>query len=77
MPIALGNSILREELCEALADIGEGCEPQDIDMAYALVWQARCDYKVWKSGLDRAYILYLGSKPYLPSTLSAVLLSIL
>ena len=51
-------------------------DEKEIDEAYDLIWQARCDYRVWKSGLDRAYVLYLGSKPSV-MTLTAVLLSIL
>lgn len=77
-PIALGNRALREDLCEALAGISDESAERELDHAFELIWQARCDFKVWKNGLDRAYILYLGSKPSLPpSALSAVLLSIM
>ena len=76
-PIALGNAVLREDLCEALSNICEDSEAEELDQAFELVWQARCDFKVWKNGLDRAYVLYLSSKPSLPPSISAVLLSII
>ena len=76
-PVALGNSLLREELCKALGDIHEQSDEIKIDEVFELIWQARCDYKVWKSGLDRAYILYLSSNPSVMTTLNAVILSII
>lgn len=74
-PIALSNPVLREELWEALNNLGTKSSAIEIGEAYQLVWQARCDYKVWKSGIDRTYNLFLASKP--SPSLTAVLLSIL
>ena len=74
-PIALSNPVLREELNESLANLSESSGHSDIEEAYDLVWQARCDYKVWKAGVDRAYNLFLATKP--SPTLTAVLMSIM
>ena len=73
--VALSNAMLREELVEALGGICEQSGEKEVEEAYALVWQARCDYKVWKGGLDRAYNAFLATKP--SPGLTAVLLSIM
>ena len=74
-PIALSNQVLREELKEALDNVKKESDNKDIEEAFDLVWQARCDYKVWKGGLDKAYNAYLATRPSQP--LTAVLLSLL
>ena len=69
------KKVLREDLC-SIADSSLDTRDQ-LDRAFGLVWQARCDFKVWKNGLDRAYNAFLATKPSPPSMISAVLLSIM
>lgn len=73
-PIPLSNSVLREELCRKLHQV-DAISDEDLSDAYELVWQARCDHRVWKGGLNEAYLNFIATKPIAP--LSAVLLSII
>eukprot|EP00095_Tigriopus_kingsejongensis_P003058 snap_masked-scaffold101_size371023-processed-gene-1.3 protein:Tk03058 transcript:snap_masked-scaffold101_size371023-processed-gene-1.3-mRNA-1 annotation:"hypothetical protein COCSUDRAFT_43923" len=65
--IVLSNRILRDELWSAFQNLESAQGKSDLDGTFQLVWQARCDYKVWKGGLDKAYNAYLASKPTLPT----------
>ena len=80
-PLPLANGVLREELVEAIeAVIRENNNEErgeSVEAAFELVWDARCDHKVWKGGLDHAYNAFLATKPTPPSALTAVLLSIM
>ena len=73
-PIALSNQVLREELSSKLSNV-EAANDEDLSDLFDLVWQARCDHRVWKGGLNEAYIHFIATKPSPP--LTAVLLSIL
>ena len=73
-PIPLTNQNLHAELCQKLAKI-DAMSDDDLSDTYELVWQARCDYKVWKGGLNAAYLNFVSGKPAPP--LTAVLLSIM
>ena len=73
-PIALDNQVLREEICQKIREINS-ISDEDLSELFELVWKARCDYKVWKGGLEAAYQNFIASKPNPP--LTAVLLSIL
>ncbi len=74
-PIPLSNQVLREELCIALLRIDEKSDDRAISQAFDLVWQARCDDKVWRRGLEQAYDNFVSHNPTL--SISAVLLSII
>ena len=74
-PIPLTNLVLREELCVALSKVDDESDDASLSAAFELAWQARCDYKVWKGGLDSSYNKFVSLKPSPP--LTAVLLSIL
>ena len=74
-PIPLTNQVLREELCDALAKIDDDCDEKMLTHAFDLAWQARCDYKVWKGGLDSSYNRFIALNPSPP--LTAVLLTIM
>jgi hypothetical protein len=74
-PIQLTNQVLRDELCVALAKIDDDSDEKTLNHAFDLTWQARCDYKVWKGGLDSAYNKFISLNPAPP--LTAVLLSIM
>ncbi len=84
-PIALSNGALREELraaleaMEAMEEEEEEASTRAVEEAYDLVWQARCDYKVWKGGLHRAYADFLATKPSpaADGVIQAVIMSIL
>ena len=43
-PIPLTNQILRENLCQKLAQI-DAVNDEDLSEIFDLVWQARCDYR--------------------------------
>jgi len=73
-PIPLTNKILREELCKNLSEI-DSISDDDLSDLYDLVWQARCDHRVWKGGVNEAYLNFIASKP--APSISAVLLSII
>ena len=73
-PIPLSNQSLREELCDKLGQI-DAISDDDLSEVYDLVWQARCDRRVWKDGLSEAYLNFIATKPTPPIT--AVLLSIM
>jgi len=73
-PIPLSNQILRENLCQKLAQV-DSVNDEELSEIFDLVWQARCDYKIWKGGLETAYQNFIAMKPTPP--LTAVLLSIL
>jgi len=73
-PIPLTNKILREELCKHLSEI-DSISDDDLSDVYDLVWQARCDHRVWKGGVNEAYLNFIASKP--APSISAVLLSII
>ena len=73
-PIPLSNQILREDLSRKLSKI-DSINDNDLSDLYDLLWQARCDHRVWKSGLNEAYMNFVASKP--SPNLTAVLLSIM
>ena len=73
-PIPLANQVLRDSLSRKLSQI-DSVNDEDLSDVFDLVWQARCDYKVWKGGLEAAYQQFLAMKPAPP--LTAVILSIL
>ena len=73
-PIPLSNQVLHNELCSKLSQI-DAMSDDDLSDTYELVWQARCDYRVWKGGLNAAYINFVSGKPGPP--LTAVLMSIM
>ena len=74
-PIPLTNQVLRDDLCVALSKIDDESDEKMLSHAFDLAWQARCDYKVWKGGLDAAYNKFISLNPAAP--LTAVLLSIM
>ena len=47
----------------------------ELSDVYELVWQARCDHRVWKGGVNEAYLNFIATKP--APSISAVLLSII
>ena len=73
-PIPLTNQILREELSIKLSQI-ESIGDDDLSDVYELVWQARCDHRVWKGGVNEAYLNFIATKP--APSITAVLLSII
>jgi hypothetical protein len=73
--IPLTNQALREKLCNALAKIDSKSDEKTISQAFDLVWQARCDDKVWRRGLEQAYDSYISHNPSMLFT--AVHLSII
>ena len=67
---------MHEELCDALAKVDvDDCDDKTLTTAFDLAWQARCDYKVWKGGLDSAYNKFISTNP--SPSFSSVLLSIM
>jgi hypothetical protein len=72
-PIGLSNQELRDELCTALTSIRENDTQETFKLTLELVWQARGDYRVWKGGLDKAYNIFLASKPTISKTASVLL----
>ena len=68
IPIQLNNSDLIPKICEALANIGNLKNDDDEEQSdylseiFNLIWQARCDYKVWKR-LEIMYKKFSSSKP--------------
>lgn len=74
-PIPLSNKVLRDELCSVLLQIDEKSDEKTISQAFDLVWQARCDDKVWRRGLEQAYDRFVSHYPSI--SLSAVLLCII
>jgi hypothetical protein len=73
-PIALTNQVLREDLSKKLDKVS-GVSDDDLTEVFDLVWQARCDHRVWKGGLDTSYNQFIATKP--APSLTAVLLSIM
>ena len=73
-PIPLSNQILREELSQKLTKI-DSFGDDDLSALYEMVWQARCDNRVWKGGLNKAYLDFIATKP--SPSITAVLLSIM
>ena len=73
-PIPLANQVLRDSLSRKLSQV-DSVNDEDLSEVFDLVWQARCDYKVWKGGLEAAYQQFLAMKPTPP--LTAVIMSIL
>ncbi len=73
-PIPLTNQVLRDDLTVRLNTV-QDANDEDLSEIFDLVWQARCDFSVWKGGLDAAYNRFLATKPSPP--LTAVLLSIM
>ena len=74
-PIPLSNVALRDDLSVALAKLDDDSDDKSLTSASELAWQARCDYKVWKGGLDSAYNKFVSTNP--SPTFASVLLSIM
>ncbi|XP_040563444.1 uncharacterized protein [Lepeophtheirus salmonis] len=72
-PIILANRVLRDTIVGRLQELEKD---KSLSEAYELVWQARCDYMVWKGGLDMAYQKFLRYENR-PASFVAVLMSIL
>ena len=62
------------EYCKKLEQI-DSISDDDLSDVYELVWQARCDHRVWKGGVNEAYLNFIATKP--APSISAVLLSII
>eukprot|EP00096_Caligus_rogercresseyi_P015880 TRINITY_DN8368_c0_g1_i1.p1 TRINITY_DN8368_c0_g1~~TRINITY_DN8368_c0_g1_i1.p1 ORF type:complete len:188 (-),score=39.06 TRINITY_DN8368_c0_g1_i1:411-974(-) len=75
-PIHLANRVLRERLVDALLAQSVEENENGLSEALDLTWQARCDYSVWKGGLERTYQKFLIHENK-PASFVAVLLSIL
>ncbi len=78
-PISLSNAVLRNDLWKALEELDDVDDEEisgtKVEEAYELIWQARCDYKVWKGGLHKMYSDFVASKP--SPGLTAVIMSLL
>ena len=67
IPIQLGNPDLKPKICEALGNIDNLKNDDDEEQSeylskiFNLVWQARCDYKVWRQ-LEIMYKKFSSSK---------------
>ena len=72
--ISCRSQILREELSIKLSQI-DSISDDDLSDVYELVWQARCDHRVWKGGVNEAYLNFIATKP--APSITAVLLSII
>ena len=68
IPLQLNNQELVPKIRDAMVNIGNLTEDDEkqseyLSTVFSLVWQARCDYKVWKK-LEMKYKQFLSCKQY-------------